>query len=237
MGFNPLKADRRRKTFARSNHGLAAVEFALILPVMLAFIFGGYETVRAITCARRLTILANAIVQQVTSNTTGTILNTDAHFYYNTAMVVFPQSMKDAARYNNYWWQDVNVAISSIAFTTVCTLSCTYVPNVIWSVNSSRSCVIPPTPASNTAAPSMTTLPIDIYGPGSLIVVDVTYNFHTIFSGNFLGSYLSNLNTLVFRKSAYAQPRYVSTIKYNPIPNTALAGSDDIVTWCLINSL
>ncbi len=225
-----------QRTFGRSVSGLAAVEFALLLPVMLIFIFGGVETVRAITCARRLTYLANAIGQQVTAGTTNQIANADMHFVYNTAVAMFPQVLKDASRYGNFWWQNITISVSSINFTvtpTGCTSGCTYTPAVIWSGGGYRSCTTPPVAATDTAAPSATTLPTDVFGPGSLIVVDLTYTFNTFLSGSFIARYVPNLNSLVLRRSVYMQPRYVPTINYHS--GTTTPGSDDIVTWCAIN--
>ena len=203
---------------------------------MLLFVFGGFETVRAVTCARRLTFLANAIGEQVTANTTGQVANADMHFYYNSTMVVFPQVLKDAAQYGNYWWQDINISVSSVSFTTApagCTSGCTYTPSVLWSGGAYRSCILPPVSATDQATPSATTLPTDVYGPGSLIVVDLTYNFHTMLTGSFLGNYLPGLTNIVLKKSVYVQPRYVSTINYHS--GTSVPGNDDIVTWCALN--
>ena len=236
MALIPQRQRSERGTFGRSSSGVAAVEFALILPIMLLFLFGGFETVRAISSARRLTFLANAIAEQVTVSTTGKISNADMHFFYNATMVVFPQVLRDATQYGNYWWQDINISVSSIAFTTVpagCTSGCTYSPNVIWSGSNYRSCLVPPTGVSDQLSPSASTLPLDVFGPGTLIVVDLTYKFHTILTGSFLENYVPGLNNLVLRKSVYLQPRYVPTINYQS--GTSSPGSDDIITWCAIN--
>lgn len=44
--------------FARDPRGMVAVEFALIIPVMITLYFGTVETTNAMTAARRVTIVA-----------------------------------------------------------------------------------------------------------------------------------------------------------------------------------
>jgi len=51
-----LRSDRR---------GMALVEFALLLPVMLTLFLGGYQLTQASACQRRVTIVARAIADLV----------------------------------------------------------------------------------------------------------------------------------------------------------------------------
>jgi Flp pilus assembly protein TadG len=53
--------DRVAPHFRDDAHGVAAIEFALILPVMLALLFGTTEFGRAIDHYRRVTLLARAV--------------------------------------------------------------------------------------------------------------------------------------------------------------------------------
>jgi Flp pilus assembly protein TadG len=56
---------RKVGRFRRDTRGLAAVEFALILPVMLVVYFGTLETTNALTCARRVTNVAETAADLV----------------------------------------------------------------------------------------------------------------------------------------------------------------------------
>ncbi len=58
----------RRTLFGpRGNrHGLALVEFALLLPVMLTLFLGGFQLCQASACQRRVTIVARALADLVT---------------------------------------------------------------------------------------------------------------------------------------------------------------------------
>lgn len=228
--------------FRKSTSGLAALEFALILPIMTVFLLGGYEVVRAINSVRRLTILANAIGQQITANTSGSVTNADLHFFYNTAIPVFPEAMKDANTNSNYWWQNIDITMSSITFTATpsgCTSSCTYTPSVVWTggVHKRPCTLLPPLPPlpplltpltsqSDQAPPDPNKLPADVFGLGSLIVVDLIYTFKPSIGANYFP-------TLSFKRSVYLQPRYVSTVYYSGITG---AGSDDIAQTCLANT-
>ncbi len=53
---------RFRSGFSRDTGGISAVEFALVLPFMLALFVGGSELSRAIDNARKVTLLARTVV-------------------------------------------------------------------------------------------------------------------------------------------------------------------------------
>jgi Flp pilus assembly protein TadG len=62
------------RRFARENRGVSAVEFAILLPVMLTLYLGGTEVTQGITIKRKTTMVARAIgdlVAQDTSITNG----------------------------------------------------------------------------------------------------------------------------------------------------------------------
>ena len=59
LAFRRLAA--RAASLARQDSGLAAVEFALILPILVVLWFGGVELTQALSVDRRLNNLASAI--------------------------------------------------------------------------------------------------------------------------------------------------------------------------------
>jgi Flp pilus assembly protein TadG len=63
MSRAPIKAPLR--LFARARSGLAAVEFALILPVMLTLFFGTSELTTALSCRADVTSLASTAADLV----------------------------------------------------------------------------------------------------------------------------------------------------------------------------
>jgi hypothetical protein len=68
-------------------------------------------------------------------------------------------------------------------------------------------------PATSTSA-SLTTIPVGVYGPYSVMVADVTYSFTPVFLGHLMGS-------ITFSETAYVPPRIGGSgtgnyVQYNP---------------------
>ena len=186
------------------------LEFTLIAPFLLALLFGSYELTRFINTTRQISNLSNSIAQLFAQNTSGTITDTDLHFAIDSTMVTFPNVLGDAHQQGIWWYQDVHVTMSSVAFSptvTGCTSNCTYNAKVMWTTGS-RPCSTNLTPVADTATSSPGTLPTDAFGPGSIIVVDVVYNYRPIVATTLLG-----IKTI--SRSTFIQPRYVSSVKYN----------------------
>ena len=212
------------RSFRRDTRGLAALEFAIWAPVMSLVLFGGVEITRYTIATKRIENVASTIGQMLTVNSSGTVNYVDLQFYNDSAMVLFPMVLGDAKQQNKSWSNDIDITMSSVTFTASpanCTTTCTYVPKVAWSAgNNRRSCTTPPTSASNTAAPSVTTLPADVFGPTSLIVVDVAFVFRPMIAPKFM-------NAMTINRSYFVTPRYVPTITY-----TVATGDNGIATVC-----
>jgi Flp pilus assembly protein TadG len=212
------------RRFIPDRSGISAIEFAFLAPVALLLLLGGVDIVRYVTVTEKMQNVASTIGQMISQNTTGSVSYIDLTFYRDSTMVIFPQLLTDASQQGVPWSNDIGITISSVQFTSVvpsCTTNCTYIPKVIWSGGASpRSCLIPPTPVSNNAAPSSTTLPTDVFGPNSLIVVDVTYQFRPTIAPFFL-------KTIQTARSYYVVPRFVSQVQYQTIP-----GDNGIVQNC-----
>ena len=88
---------RPLSSLRRSDRGVAAVEFALVLPVMLVILFGGYEYSRMLAVMRKVTITSRALADLTThySSVTGaqmtTVMNASAQIfapYSTTGMTI-----------------------------------------------------------------------------------------------------------------------------------------------------
>ena len=126
------------------------------------------------------------------------------------------------------------VTISSIVMTPTvsgCTSDCTYTAHVAWSgvfegTGQVRPCdTVQGTSVLNsvadTANPSPSTLPVDIYSAAPLLVVDVTYTFQPLFFTFITGN-------VVMAQSSYLSPRMGLTtawVQYFP-------GSNDTTGLC-----
>ena len=210
--------------FARSRRGIAAVEFALILPLMVVLTLGSVEVARLIIFTRKIELVANTAVEMLTQNGTGKVNYIDLHFAQDSTMVIFPQILQDAANKKISWSNDIAISMASVQFSpspATCTSNCTYVANVVWNGGPNpRPCGTSLTPVADSSTPTPTTLPTDLYGPGSVLVVDIVYTYTPLFIQNLFGS-------IKISRSAFLAPRYVPLVKYQVI-----AGDDQIGSEC-----
>jgi Flp pilus assembly protein TadG len=188
----PAKLYRRAKEFWRARQAIAATEFALVLPLLVILMLGSVEAARLIVSARKVTLVATTTVEMLTQNGTGKINYVDLHFATDSTMVIFPQILQDAAQKGISWKNDISVSMASVVFTpnpSTCTSNCSYNANVVWNSGpNKRTCGVLLVSATDTATPSNTKLPADVFGPGSIIVVDVLFNYTPIFGLGLFGT-------------------------------------------------
>jgi hypothetical protein len=150
--------------------------------------------------------------------------------------------LQDAARKGISWKNDISVSIAGVLFSGLpanCTTSCTsYTANVVWNSGpNKRTCGVALTSAPDTAAPSKTTLPADVFpvAPSQgalLIVVDIVYNYTPIFGSTFTALFGSPLfGTIPIARSAYLAPRYVQ-YPPNNMKYKVVSGDDGIGAEC-----
>ena len=86
--FQDLRGDRR---------GVALVEFAIILPVMLVLYLGGVQLQDAMACKRKVTITTRAAVDLIAQNTTGQMSGAEVQSnLMAAAQVMQPYAAQDA---------------------------------------------------------------------------------------------------------------------------------------------
>ncbi|MGH6811044.1 MAG: TadE/TadG family type IV pilus assembly protein [Methylocella sp.] len=222
------RAHRCAGEFWRARQAISAIEFALVLPFLVVLMLGSAEAARLIIFARNVTQVATTSVEMLTQNGTGKINYVDLHFAIDSTMVIFPQILQDAAQKKITWGNDISISMASVVFTPnplSCTSNCSYTANVVWNSGpNKRTCGVALTAVPDTSAPSKTTLPADVFGPGSLIVVDIVFNYTPIFGLGLFG-------TIPIARSAYIAPRYVQAPKYIKYDAT-VSGDDGIGAEC-----
>ncbi len=230
-------APARSRGFIGDTRAVSAVEFALLFPVLLLLMLAGTQLVTYINATRKVELIAQSVSQMLSQaqppqgSTIATVNATDLHFSLDSALVLFPYLMRDAPRQNLQWWQDIAITFASVNFKQTasnCTgttdLSNCYAANVVWTSTGTtggnyRPCTPAQLPADNTAAPNRTTLPRSVFGPGSLIAVDVVFTFRPTFGARFIPS-------VRIARSMYLQPRYASLVDFDT------TGNDGIATKC-----
>ena len=215
----------------------AAVEFALVFPVLLILMIVGIDIVAYVNAVRKTELLAATISEMISQaappigSTTATVAAADLHFSYDSGLVVFPYLMKDAARQSIAWWQDIYIDYASIKFTAIPGASCTgqadlsscYTAAVVWTSSGTtggnyRPCLIPQLAQSNTSPPNKAFLPASIFGPTSIIAVDIVFTFTPTFGSAFI-------TPLRIARSVFVQPRYAALITYSSTGNDGTAQS------------
>lgn len=92
--FNPLKAIRKTTDdFKRDKSGVAAIEFALIAPIMIGIYFGLAEIASAINVDRRVSHTANVVGDLATQSSA--ITNSDINEIFSAAVRVL--DLRDAS--------------------------------------------------------------------------------------------------------------------------------------------
>jgi Flp pilus assembly protein TadG len=166
--------------------GLAALEFALVTPVLITLAMGLYDLVAATTTWWHLTQAAQAIGQIASStaanpNQTNTLTKTQA---YNASTAIYPLVPQLTSNSASIF----SVVLTGVVFTPTvagCTASCQYTAAVAWShtllgIAAARSCGALLSVADS-AAPSPATLPADMFSSAPLLVVDVSFTFQPVF--------------------------------------------------------
>jgi Flp pilus assembly protein TadG len=236
------KLYRRAKEFWRARQAIAATEFALVLQLLVILMLGSVEVARVIIAARNVTAVATTAVEMLSQNGTKKVNYVDLHFATDSTMVIFPQILQDAAQKGISWKKDISVSIAGVLFTANpggCTTTCTsYSANVVWNSGpNKRTCGVALTSASDTATPSKTTLPADVFpvAPSlgaSLIVVNIVFNYTPMFGSTFTALFGFPLfGRVPIARSAYLAPRYIQVPNYIKYDNT-VSGDDGIGAEC-----
>lgn len=232
-----MRTNSSTRSIIQNETGVAMLEFALAAPVLLILMLTGLELVNYLKAVRKVQSYASSVSEMISQatpmnsqTTTAKVNQLDIHFAFDSGMIIFPYVMKDATRKGISWWQDITVDFASIQFIQTAKScnpqgdqSACYVANVLWTTTGTagsnfRPCVVPQL-ATTATTPSRYALPNNVFGPGSLIAIDVVFNYIPTFGSGVVPS-------LRIARSVYVQPRYADVINFD------LTNNDGIVTVC-----
>lgn len=205
-------------SFARNSGGAGAVEFAALAPILLLLLLVGFDAGRFVLATQRIQEVANTAAEMLAQtglsstavlSNDGTVSDADLNFYWSSAIFIFPGAVAQAQAQNVSWSSQLLVNMSSVNFVANpkgCTSGCSYTAQVVWTTQNYRPCGSTITAVPDSNSPSPSTLPTDVFGAGSIIVVDVTYTWQPTFGANYLPS-------IAIVRSAYMAPRNVNIVE------------------------
>ncbi len=201
--------------FGASERGVAAIEFAFILPVLLVLLLGTFEISKYIQTNNQV-VRTVSMIGQMASQLPASAQAGDVQRIWSAAPLIAPEALRTAERLGRGGWSDaLSVTITSIAFTkrdSACQTACEYEGNVAWSVGQSPvACGKIPSGAA--VAPTSETIPSELYGSGSVLFVRATLPYAPYLAGtsNFLGGLAGSLTTTM-AESSWFLPRNASRI-------------------------
>lgn len=193
--------------FRRGRDGVAALEFALIAPVLIVLLGGACDFSGAMTTANRATYVAEGIAQMI-SQTKDTVDSSTMGEFIRTAPLLDPDILAYARRSGTTdLTKAVNVVVSSVVFipkVSGCIDSCEYDAQTVFSTTVGGWSVRP-CGALGAGTGSLSKLPKEAFGPSPLVVVDVEMFYRPLMS-IFLPSSMS------FKRTAFFRPRNVQRI-------------------------
>lgn len=205
---------RRPRDFTRAEGGVATLELALMAPLLLVMALGTFELQRYLRAERQLSLAAENIAAMVAQR-----LTTDTSspaFDYGLVDLVAPALRPTSGEALT---SVLASQITSVTFTALpagCT-TCTYRGDVTWTWSMGGGPGLGSlTRACGQVTPSDTQtgdrLPAGAFGPGSVIVVDLRYDFKPLLETGVV-------SPLVLTRQGFARPRYASP--YVKAPPTA----------------
>jgi Flp pilus assembly protein TadG len=175
--------------------GLAAVEFAMLLPLMITLFFGVVETSLALLCRADVSIMASTAADLISQS--DTIAASDISNVYSAAgTILYPYydpSLSGSAK--------PVIRITSVIYDT--TTQSTTVGKVAWTCTQSGSGTL--TPATRAVNDPMTLPQALLSANGSVIVSEIAYSYASPTSKVITG-------TINFTNNWYTRPRRVLQI-------------------------
>jgi hypothetical protein len=191
------------RQFLRDRSAIAALEFALVLPMLLAAGLGGGEVMRYLLIQKQVSKAAESAALMVAALDTPFRSN-DEQFVREAMQIVVPFAHRDAVEQSRPWKEVLKVGVAAIRFDRVnpgCIADCETTPRVVWRTGERACGVMPYSPASNlTSVPSALAKSL-----GSLVVADVSYTYRSWFGSRFVPP-------LTVVRSNFQQPRYVDLV-------------------------
>lgn len=184
----------RLRAFSRSQDGVAAVEFALLLPVMITLFFGVVESTLALLARADISIMASTAADLISQ--TSTTSTSDISNVYSAANTILYPYYKGGSS------GKPTIRLTSVAYDSS-SGSPTMGGKVAWTCTQSGSGTL--SPASRSVGQSVTFTQPLMTTNGSVIMAEVAYGYSSPSTKVITG-------TINMTNNFYTKPRRVSQI-------------------------
>lgn len=193
----PKIMKNKLRKFIGETKGIAAIEFAFILPFMLLIYFGLFEITALVSINRKVTYSASIVADLVAQNKTS-MLKSKLTDYYSAANLVMAPISSSAVRIEVFGYRIAGSTISQM-----------------WKVNNGQATSCGADPTTTAMAPLMVA--------GNDLVVARVCTTYAPYAANFLGHSIVNGTSFNIGESITQRPR--STLKltcYNSVVGGAV---------------
>lgn len=155
----------RKPSFRKAEDGAAAVEFAILLPLLISMFFGVVETSLALLCRADVSVMASTaadLISQVNAASTSDITNV----YAAAGTILYPY-------YKGGSTGKPTIRITSVIYDT--TSKSTTAGKVAWTCTQSGTGTL--TPGSRAVGDTVTLPQALMTTNGSVIIAEVAYNY------------------------------------------------------------
>ena len=184
------------RKFVYETRGIAAIEFALIMPFMLIIYFGLFDITALVSMNRKVTYSASVVADLVAQNKTS-VLKADIQNYFNAANMVMSPTPAAAVRVEVFGYRKSGSTISQL-----------------WKVDNGQAITCGAPPPTSAMDPLMVA--------GNDLVVARVCTTYEVYAANFLGHSIVNASSFFIGESITQRPR--STLKLTCY-NTTVGGA------------
>ncbi|MFC0191518.1 TadE/TadG family type IV pilus assembly protein [Aureimonas pseudogalii] len=215
-----MRLNRRFLGFADERDGSVAIEFAMILPVLLILLLGTFEVSKYIQTNNQV-VQVVSMVGQMASQLPAAAKVADVQRIWSAAPLIAAEAQRVAVRRKASRWSDVlSLTITSIAFTKripSCQTDCQYDGNVSWSVGQAPI-TCGKIYRGGAIRPTSDVIPDELYGPGSVLHVRASLPYEPYLTGtaSFLDGMARALTTTMV-ESSWFLPRNATNIALSAI--------------------
>ena len=165
-------------SFFASESAAAAMEFAIVAPVLIMLLLGGFEGSRTISMNRHLTNFTNSVAWDfagINDQVSGTVTAKSVRLYEFATRIglLVPEMATGANLYDHTRYKIGFTMVTMTPTVATCSAGCTYTANVAWSWGDLQRACGALTSVANGSAYNAANLPAGAFQAGAVAIVDV----------------------------------------------------------------